>query len=154
MKIKERELHLNAPYLHFKGNFYRPTHRYQIKELLAERKIEDFKLLDDHYIKYNQRCINCENDQYVDVYFHKWNSDMYYFYHNDFKNELLIFDKKGNLITGDFVVYIPLYKNKDAEMFIRDYNEFMSPVDKNKYPNENQKWRFQYNGPQNFTHIE
>lgn len=152
MVKKIREVHLNAPYLHFKGKFYRPTHIYDLTKSSTGKntcKLKDYKDIEKDYVKYNQRCMNCENDEYVTVYFHRWNSKL-----KHYNSDVLIFDKKDNLIIGNYVLYIPLYENKDAEMFIRDYNEFLSPVDKNKYPNVNQKWRFEYSGPQNYSMIE
>lgn len=47
---------------------------------------------------------------------------------------------EDGLPEGNYVVYKALYSN---ETFIREFNEFMSPVDKEKYPNIKQYWRFE-----------
>ena len=39
------------------------------------------------------------------------------------------------------VVYQALYANK--QIYVRDYDEFYSKVDKEKYPNAKQKYRFE-----------
>ena len=45
------------------------------------------------------------------------------------------------------VVYEALYDNGDivkhGNVFVRNYDEFMSEVDRNKYPNIKQKYRFE-----------
>lgn len=47
---------------------------------------------------------------------------------------------EDGLSEGNYVIYKALYSN---ETFIREFNEFMSPVDKEKYPNIKQYWRFE-----------
>ena len=46
----------------------------------------------------------------------------------------------NDLPKGSYVVYKTLYGDKT---YIREFNEFMSPVDKEKYPNIKQYWRFE-----------
>ena len=46
----------------------------------------------------------------------------------------------NDLPKGSYVVYKTLY---DDKTYIREFNEFMSPVDKEKYPNIKQYWRFE-----------
>ena len=53
------------------------------------------------------------------------------FYINAYNNEL---------IGTHYVIYKALYNN---ETYIREFNEFMLPVDKEKYPNIKQYWRFE-----------
>ena len=48
--------------------------------------------------------------------------------------------------TRKVVIYQPLYKaSKDGTplMFIRDYDDFMSEVDREKYPDVEQQYRFE-----------
>ena len=40
------------------------------------------------------------------------------------------------------VVYKPITGNVNGCVFYREYDEFISEVDHNKYPNEKQKYRF------------
>lgn len=47
---------------------------------------------------------------------------------------------EDGLQESNYVIYKALYSN---ETFIREFNEFMSPVDKEKYPNIKQYWRFE-----------
>ena len=47
---------------------------------------------------------------------------------------------EDGLPEGNYVIYKALYSNNT---FIREFNEFMSPVDKEKYPNIKQYWRFE-----------
>lgn len=47
---------------------------------------------------------------------------------------------EDGLQESNYVIYKALYSN---ETFIREFNEFMSPVDKEKYPNIRQYWRFE-----------
>ena len=46
----------------------------------------------------------------------------------------------NDLPKGSYVIYKSLYNNKT---YIQEFNEFMSPVDKEKYPNIKQYWRFE-----------
>jgi hypothetical protein len=43
--------------------------------------------------------------------------------------------------NSKYVIYRPLYG--DGELYIRSYDNFSRPVDKVKYPNSTQKYRFE-----------
>ena len=53
--------------------------------------------------------------------------------------------KDANLDTNEFVVYRSLYG--DRNLFVRPVAEFLSDVDKEKYPDVQQKERFEYVAP-------
>lgn len=53
--------------------------------------------------------------------------------------------KDANLDTNEFVVYRSLYG--DRKLFVRSVAEFLSDVDKEKYPDVQQKERFEYVAP-------
>ena len=53
--------------------------------------------------------------------------------------------KDANLDTNEFVVYRSLYG--DPKVFVRPVAEFLSDVDKEKYPDVQQKERFEYVAP-------
>ena len=47
-------------------------------------------------------------------------------------------------VTADLLVlYKPMYGSDRELTFARPYDEFMSEVDRNKYPNAKQKYRFE-----------
>lgn len=54
-------------------------------------------------------------------------------------------DKNGQILAKDdgkqYVLYQAMYTYK--EMYVREYNMFMSEVDKEKYPKAAQKYRFE-----------
>lgn len=50
--------------------------------------------------------------------------------------------KDANLDTNEFVVYRSL--DGDRKLFVRPVAEFLSDVDKEKYPDVQQKERFEY----------
>ena len=51
----------------------------------------------------------------------------------------------ASLETNEFVVYRSLYE--DRKLFVRPVAEFLSDVDKEKYPDVQQKERFEYVAP-------
>lgn len=53
--------------------------------------------------------------------------------------------KDANLDTNEFVVYRSL--DGDRKLFVRPVAEFLSDVDKEKYPDVQQKERFEYVAP-------
>ena len=53
--------------------------------------------------------------------------------------------KDANLDTNEFVVYRSLYG--DRKLFVRPVDMFLSDVDKEKYPDVQQKERFEYVAP-------
>lgn len=53
--------------------------------------------------------------------------------------------KDVNLDTNEFVVYRSL--DGDRKLFVRPVAEFLSDVDKEKYPDVQQKERFEYVAP-------
>lgn len=53
--------------------------------------------------------------------------------------------KDANLDTNEFVVYRSL--DGDRKLFVRLVAEFLSDVDKEKYPDVQQKERFEYVAP-------
>ena len=53
--------------------------------------------------------------------------------------------KDANLETNEFVVYRSL--DGDRKLFVRPVAEFLSDVDKEKYPDVQQKERFEYVAP-------
>lgn len=53
--------------------------------------------------------------------------------------------KDANLDTNEFVVYRSL--DGDRKLFVRPVAEFLSAVDKEKYPDVQQKERFEYVAP-------
>lgn len=53
--------------------------------------------------------------------------------------------KDANLDTNEFVIYRPL--DGDRQLFARPVAEFLSDVDKEKYPDVQQKERFEYVAP-------
>lgn len=55
---------------------------------------------------------------------------------------------------GYVVVYKAYNKTGDDSIFVRDYDEFMSEVDRKKYPNSGQKYRFEYAFNVNDANIE
>lgn len=122
--MEKRELKLWYKYKHFKNKEYLPI-------LIYDGSI--LNLNDHNYIKYGQ-AINTENDEVVTILMP-----------SDIKKcwcyTTLIVDKNNNPIKGKYVLYKALYS--PYGLFIREYNEFMSEVDKEKYPNVEQKYRFE-----------
>ena len=57
-----------------------------------------------------------------------------------YNGQFYINSYSNGLPKGSYVVYKTLY---DDKTYIREFNEFMSPVDKEKYPNIKQYWRFE-----------
>ena len=53
--------------------------------------------------------------------------------------------KDANLDTNEFVVYRSL--DGDRKLFVRPVAEFLSDVDREKYPDVQQKERFEYVAP-------
>ncbi len=62
----------------------------------------------------------------------------HHFKGNDYK---IITIGKDSETTNDVVIYMGLYDNNPV--WVRDYNDFFSEVDKEKYPNIKQKYRFE-----------
>lgn len=44
---------------------------------------------------------------------------------------------------NEYVMYQPWAGNPNTGFYICELKEFMSPVDKEKYPNSEQEWRFE-----------
>ncbi len=65
----------------------------------------------------------------------------HHFKGNDYK---IITIGKDSETTNDVVIYMGLYDNNPV--WVRDYNDFFSKVDKEKYPNIKQEYRFEIKG--------
>lgn len=135
--MKERQLYIGKQYRHFKkGNFYRVIEVYDSNNLdiddsitkLTEEEIKDKEYVVLYCIATN--ATNSEEEKDIRVYCK--DKDV---------TQLLITKKDGTLIRGKYVLYYGLY---NSEFYIRQYDEFMSPVEDERKDKYNQKWKFQY----------
>lgn len=121
----KRELKIGSKYKHFKNKEYLPTLLYDGD--MINHNIDCFK-----YIKFGQ-AINANNDESVTILAPSWKEES--------SNHIIILDKNNNVIKGQYVLYKALYS--PYGIYIREYNNFMSEVDKIKYPEVTQKYRFE-----------
>lgn len=126
---KERKLAYPAIYKHFKGKYYATMGLvYPITgEELDKREKENksFPYKPSYLVEMTAQ--HTETGEYVDIY--KMNNEDKWRYLNEcFSDEVL-------------VIYKSLYD--DAIPYVRPYDMFMSEVDKGKYPDAKQKYRFE-----------
>lgn len=121
----ERKLKIGSKYKHFKNKLYLPT-------LLYDGSIVEDNVDHSKYIKLGQ-AINANNDESVTILSPSWKEESF--------NHIILLDKNNNIVKGQYVLYKALYS--PYGIYIREYNNFMSEVDRIKYPKATQKYRFE-----------
>lgn len=117
LKPYERKVKFPAIYLHFKNKLYvtMGVSKPATREFLKELVEKDCELLWTMY----SESLNTK------IYVYKYDGQ---YYHNDSRNV-------------DLVLYKSLYD--DTAIYTRDYDMFLSKVDKLKYPDVEQEYRFE-----------
>lgn len=128
---KIRELRIGKRYSHFKNNFYRVVGLYDSSSIDLNFDLADYR-------EYAVNVVNALNEEPVRIYVSKWELS------EKIPYQMLIFDKNDKLLEGTHVFYMALYDCPCGTHFIREYNNFMSLRDKEKYPNYAQEYRFEY----------
>ena len=120
-----RELKISKVYHHFKGNDYLVVGIAEyIDEFYSEHNIvEGVVLVDEFYTWHTEK----DERQLI------FRDTMNRYWHTDIEH-----------IGEEMVVYKPLQREiGDKKCFIREINMFLSEVDKEKYPDVKQQYRFE-----------
>ena len=115
--MSERELYVGSLYKHFKGGEYR------VLGVTSPHKTGS------EVIKRVGQAIDEEN------------RDVVYDVFQNAKGEYFIFSEDGKIIKTKYVYYIATYG--DRHCYLRKYDIFLSKVDKKKYPEVEQEYRFE-----------
>ena len=115
--MSERELYVGSLYKHFKGGEYR------VLGVTSTHKTGS------EVIKHVGQAIDEEN------------RDVVYDVLQNTKGEYFIFSEDGKIIKTKYVYYVTETVHKSY--YLRKYDIFLSKVDKKKYPEVEQEYRFE-----------